>query len=110
LPVSHSPGFCDLKSVGGRQQFDFRQEQIADGLYLLNLLHMLAGTIDDSERIIYINDIAMDIEARFGNSCQRKLPRRYALRGPGDVPTPLLAHNQKSKMKMPSTASAARAD
>src|SRR5262249_8200222 len=58
----------------------------------------------------YINDIAIDIEARFGNSCQRKLPRRYALRGPGDVPTPLLAHNQKSKMKMPSTASAARAD
>src|SRR5260221_14200578 len=52
------PGFCDLKPVGGREQFDFRQEQIADGVYFLDVLHMLSGTIDDNERIIYINDIA----------------------------------------------------
>src|SRR5262249_16171002 len=62
------PGFCDLKSVGGRQQFDFRQEQIADGLYLLDLLHMLAGTIDDSERIIYITSTTLRLISRLGSA------------------------------------------
>src|SRR6516162_5049712 len=40
---------------------------------------MLAGTINDNEAIIYNNGIAIDIEARFGNACQRKLPDVDAL-------------------------------
>src|SRR6516165_7340676 len=61
-------GLCNLKSTVRREEFNFRQEQIADRVQFLDLLDLSASPIGYKSRVIHINDVAVDIESRLGNT------------------------------------------